>query len=419
MYITKDKFFKSLKQVEKDDAVYLIEINNFHNLADVLGILAVDKFTDFFNQAIFNYIKQSSFMGRMARLSDSMVALHMKNNKDADASEEFALKMCEDFDQLEYLHEGMQLNFSVNIGVLCCNEDKLDLSTLLAKVEDSCRRARMIKGNAYVMYGDPASSMVIDTELGKAVFNALKGGHIKSLYQGLVVVSDVAQKDKRELYQARSIILDSQGKVIEPKEFLPVLKKTNTLKTLDHWIIRSSMDEVARLSGQSDHKFGVLIPFSEALFDETKLADWIENLAASLNISEPGDTMIFEITVTDFLNNSHLAKLQLGQLRDRFNISLAISNVPDTATLDKCMQLEKFDYVIFSPEYTADGKMSADQIRSIIKEAGKHGARTVASKIGTGEYLTMSANAGVDYVIGYFIQPQLEHITVTETLEIK
>ncbi|MGH8120426.1 MAG: hypothetical protein ACRESK_07415, partial [Gammaproteobacteria bacterium] len=88
-------------------------------------------------------------------------------------------------------------------------------------------------------------------------------------------------------------------------------------------------------------------------------------------------------------------------------------------TLDRCVQLEKFNYIIFSPEFTAHGKMTADQIRGIINEARKHGARTVASKIGCGEYLTMSANAGVDYVIGYFIQPQLEHITVTETLEIR
>ena len=419
MFTTKDKFLKSLKQIEKDDAVYLIEINNYSGLYDALGILAIDQFTDFMNQAIFNFIKQASFMGRMARISDAMVALHMKNNKNAAASEEFAIKMCEAFDQLVYLHEGIKLNFSVNIGVLCCNEDKMDLSTLLAKLEDTCRRARMIKGNAYVMYGEPSSSLTIDTELGKAVYNALKGGHIKSLYQGMVVVSDIAQKDKRELYQARSVILDGSGKVIEPKEFLPVLKKTNTLKTLDHWIIRNSMEEVARLSGQGDSGFGVLIPFSEALFDETKLSDWIEHLAESLNISDPGNTMIFEITVTDFLNNSRLARLQLGQLRDKFDISLALSNVMDTATLDKCMHLEKFNYIIFSPEYSTDGAMSANQVRDIINESRKHGARTIASKIGTGEYLTLSANAGVDYVIGYFIQPQLEHITITETLELK
>ncbi|MGH8119138.1 MAG: hypothetical protein ACRESK_00830, partial [Gammaproteobacteria bacterium] len=83
MFITKDKFLKFLKQNEKDDAVYLIEINNFSGVYDALGTLAIDQFTDFINQAIFNFIKQASFMGRMARISDSLVALHMKNSKDA------------------------------------------------------------------------------------------------------------------------------------------------------------------------------------------------------------------------------------------------------------------------------------------------------------------------------------------------
>ena len=418
MFIVKEKFLKSLKKIEKDDAVYLIEINKYYSLHDELGILGVDEFMEFISQSIFNFLNQSSFMGRVARISDAIVALHMKNNKDIAASEEFALKICDHFDQIEYLHEGNKLVFSTNIGVVCCDDNEMDLSTLLAKVEDSCRKARMIKGNAYVIYGEPSSSLAVDSELGKAVFNALKGGHIKSLYQALVAVSDNAQKDKREFYQARSVILDSHHKVIEPKDFLPVLKKTNTLKTLDRWIIRSSMEEVARLASQAGNKFSVLIPFSYALFDDSILADWIDNLAGSLNISDPGKTMIFEITTTDFLNNSHVAKLQFNQMRGKFNISLALSNVPDTETLDKCLKLEKFNYIMFSPEYAAQGTMSADQIRDIINRARKHGALTVASKISTGEYLTVSANAGVDYVIGYFIQPQLEHITLAETLEI-
>ena len=419
MYITKEKFLKSLKQIEKNDAVFLIEINNFYSLYDTLGILAVDQFTDFINQAIFNFIKQNSFMGRMTRISDAHVALHMKNNKDIAASEEFAIKICGIFDELEYLHEGEKLNFAANIGVICCDEDKIDVSTVLAKVEDSCRRARTLKGNAYVIYGDPSTSLVVDTELGKAVFNALKGGHIKPLYQALVVVSDTAQKDKRGLYQARSVILDSHNKVIEPKEFLPVLKKTNTLITLDRWIIRSSMEEVARLTAQGNHKFGVLIPFSYALFDDKILADWIDNLADSLGIPDPGNTMIFEITVNDFLNNTHLAKLQFSQLRDKFNIALALANVTDSEILEKCLHLEKFNYIMFSPEYVVDGTMSASQIQGIINVARKHKALTIASKIDTGQYMMLSANAGVDYVIGYFIQPQLEHITLSETVEIK
>ena len=418
MFITKEKFFKSLKQIEKNDAVFLIEINDYYVLSDTLGILAVDEFTDFINQAIFSFIKQASFMGRMARLSDALVALHMKNNRDIAASEEFAIKICGIFDELEYLHEGAKLNFSINIGVICCDEDKMDVSTVLAKVEDSCRRARLLKGSAYVIHGDQSSSLVVDTELGKAVFNALKGGRIKPLYQALVVVSDAAQKDKRALYQARSIILDSHNKVIEPKEFLPVLKKTNTLVTLDRWIIRSSMEEVARLSSQGNNKFGVLIPFSYALFDDKILPEWIDNLAESLQISDPGNTMIFEVTVSDFLNNTHLAKLQFAQLREKFNIALALANVTDSEILERCLGLEKFNYIMFSPEYTVEGTMSQNQIQAIINVAKKHKALTIASKIDTGQYMMLSANAGVDYVIGYFIHPQLEHITLSETVEI-
>ena len=128
--------------------------------------------------------------------------------------------------------------------------------------------------------------------------------------------------------------------------------------------------------------------------------------------------MIFEVTVSDFLNNTHLAKLQFAQLREKFNIALALANVTDSEILERCLGLEKFNYIMFSPEYTVEGTMSQNQIQAIINVAKKHKALTIASKIDTGQYMMLSANAGVDYVIGYFIHPQLEHITLSETVEI-
>jgi hypothetical protein len=57
-------------------------------------------------------------------------------------------------------------------------------------------------------------------------------------------------------------------------------------------------------------------------------------------------------------------------------------------------------------------------MHNIIEVSGKHGAQTIASKISGPEYLTLSANCRVDYVLGYFVQPQLENLAMLETLEI-
>lgn len=417
MITTRAKFLKSLRRIEKGDAVFLIEVNEHSRISDELGILQMDHFTDYVNHSIYDFLKQSSFMGRMAHLNDSTIGLHMKNSNDSGACEEFAIKLCEALDTLTYMHNENKVAFCMNIGILCCPEDRMDVAMVMAKAEDSCRRARNLKGNAFVMYGDTDVDQAVDTELGKAVYNALKGGHIKSLYQALMAMSDAAQKDKRKLYQARTIILDSNNKTIEPREFLPVLKKTNTLKTLDHWIIRSSMEEVARLDDTGEN-FGVLIPLSDVLFEERNLAEWTEKMSENLAIAHPGSHLFFEITASEFLNNHQLASLQLNRLRATLKSALVLSNVAHQQALEKCLKDFKFEYVMFSPEYAPDKCMSDAQMSQLVKYAQKAGALTIASKISSGTILTRAIQAGADYVMGFFIQPQLEHITLTETLEI-
>lgn len=50
--------------------------------------------------------------------------------------------------------------------------------------------------------------------------------------------------------------------------------------------------------------------------------------------------------------------------------------------------------------------------------AKEHNALTVAGKIESGDYLGMSASAGVDYVLGYFVQPPMENIVAAEIVEV-
>ncbi len=53
----KEKFFESLKSVEKDDVVFLIEIDKYQSLYETLGNFATDKFINLFIYKISEVIK--------------------------------------------------------------------------------------------------------------------------------------------------------------------------------------------------------------------------------------------------------------------------------------------------------------------------------------------------------------------------
>ncbi|HKK15542.1 MAG TPA: EAL domain-containing protein [Gammaproteobacteria bacterium] len=414
----KEKFFDSLKGVKKHDAIILVEIHDYHALSEKLGIFAVDKFVNFFTQIVSDSIKTSGIMAQMTRISDSTLAL-LLHPGNSPAVGNLLETICKDFDNVEYNADGDSISFSVNIGAVIVDTDKPELSSLLSIVEGACHKARLTQGNSYILEGNDGVITGNEKELIEEVSNAFSENRITPLYQSLVLVSGTGHKDYDELYQIRINIYDSEKNILEPKKFIPLLKKTKSMKKLDRWIIRHCINELSNIRKNNDSlKLGILFPVSEQSVHDKDLTEWIDKIIQHFNIPDLGKGLIFEIDAHNFLGMSAAAKLQFNKLRIRFKAKIALAGANQPDLLDKCLGQEKFNFVMFSPEHTDKEKMQFDQIQSIVKIAQEHKAITVASKIDTGEYLALSASAGADYVLGHFVQPPMENIIATEEVEV-
>ena len=416
----KEKFFDSLKSVKKHNALFLIEIDKFQDLREYLGIFDIDNFVKFFSETISDTVKRNNNSGQMTRIGDSTVALLIQDEIDTAKSETLAGLLCSAFDKATYKHSGSKVDFSVNIGVKCINDDKEDVAKILSRLENACRKARETNGNAYIIEGDVDEKQAeYEKELFNLVKAALKENRIRPLFQTLVLVSGTAEKAFREIHQVRVNILDPENNIIEPKKFVPVLEKFESLTLLDRWIIRHCIQELTDLRNNNNLKLGIMIPVSSQSINDKDLTDWIHKMVEYVKIPDLGKSLIFEIKAGDFITFHRQAKLQFNKLRIKLGALIALTNINDVSTLDKCMSKEKFDFIIFSPEHAGENKMPIDQIQQMVNKAREHKAFTVASRIDTGEYLALAASAGTDYVLGHFVQPPMEKIVPTEEVVVR
>ena len=414
----KEKFFESLKSIQKDDAIILVEIDKFQSLHDSLGIFAADNFVNYFIDVITKTVMDSTCSGNMTRIGDSTIALLIQNSKDMGTIEKLAQGLCEAMDNADYNHNGKPVDFSVNIGILYADRDKPDISEILTMVENVCRKAREVEGNSYVIEGGEQELEEGDKQLNKEIISAIKENRIQPMFQSLVLVSGTPHKDFNEIYQTRVNIFDTDNNILEPKKFIPILTKTNSLKKLDRWNIRHCVSELASLKKNKELKIGILIPLSIQSVNDKDLTDWIYRLIEYVKIPDIGKSLIFEIRANDFIATSRQAKLQFNKLRVKLKSLIALTSVYDQQTLEKCLTQEKFDFVLFPPEHTGKEKMQMEDIQKIVDMAKEHKAVTVASRVDSGEYLALSASAGTDYVLGHFVQPPMEKIIATEEVEV-
>lgn len=415
----KEKFFESLKHVKKKDAVILVEINDFYTLSETLGIFATDKFINFFTQVVSDSIENSGQRAQMTRISDSTLALLLDHPDKTGDVEKLLETMCRKLDEADYETDSGKIAFTVNIGATLVDADSPDISTLLSIVESACRKARVTAGNTFILEGNKGEITGNERNLISEINRAFRDGNITPLYQSLVLVSGTGHSDFNELYQIRINIYDSGKNMLEPKKFIPVLEKTKSLNKLDRWIIRQSINELSNIKkNNKDIKLGILFPISGQSIHDKELTDWMHKVIQRIQMPDVGKGLIFEIDIQDFLGMTAAAKLQFNKIRVKFNAKIALASANNPDLLDRCLDQEKFNFVMFSPEHTGNEKMKFEQIQSIVKIAKEHKAITVASKIDTGEYLALSASAGADYVLGHFVQPPMENIIATEEVEV-
>jgi len=415
----KERFLKSLQDIQKGDCILLIEIDKYNALQEELGIFGSDDFINFVTDSISQFMEETNHHASMTRIGDSVIALLIKKIPGNDNVEDLARKLCRQFDELKYLHNGTLLEFSFNTGLTLINEDKIDLNVLLEKVEQACRKSRHDEGNSFTInsYGEYIAPAT-DDEIRNEILTAFNDENIQPLFQTLVNVSGANNPVFSELYQVRSHLIGPDNHELSAKKFIPVLKQQDLLKRYDRWMIRYCIKVLSELQLADNQKFGIFIPLSDYSFTDNKLTDWMDKALALAGSLELATSLIFEFNAGRFLEKARATKLQINKLRVKQGASIALSGIEDLATLDKCLSQEKFDFVIFSPEHTGDNGMDQGTLQEIATLCQRHKTLSVASKISTGECLASSASAGIDFVLGHFVQPPMERIIPTEQVEV-
>lgn len=414
----KERFLRSLQEIQKNDCILLIEIDKYNDLQEQLGIFGSDDFINFVTDSISRFMEGTNHHASMARIGDSVIALLIKKIPGMDKIETLAKNLCRHFDELKYSHDGKPVEFSFNTGLTIINEDNINLNLLLEKVEQACRQSRQERSNSFAInrYSEQVTP-AIDDEIRNEILVAFNDENIQPLFQTLVNVSGNNSPVFSELYQVRSHLVGPDNNEFSAKKFIPILKQHDLLKRYDRWMIRYCIKALSEMQLSDDQKIGIFIPLSDYSFTDNKLTDWMDKALALAGSLELATSLIFEFNAGRFLEKARATKLQINKLRIKQGSAIALSGIEDPSTLEKCLSQEKFDFIIFSPEYAGENGMDHGTLQEIAALCQRYKTLSVASKISTGESLASSASAGIDYVLGHFVQPPMEKIIPTEQVE--
>lgn len=238
-----------------------------------------------------------------------------------------------------------------------------------------------------------------DPAMYQRVHDALSEGRFRLVYQPIVPLH--AQSAER--YEALIRMIDENGEEIPPASFMPAAESAGLMPEIDRWVIRSSLETLAKLHSEKKET-SLLVKLSENSLGDQRLVPWINEQLSEFHL--PGDTLIFEIKESYVVHQPKAAKHLIGGLK-LLHCGTALGHFgSDPQSLNHLEQLH-VDFVklagTFVDNLTDDSKGQA-MIKAIVQTAHDLGTLTIATFVQDASKVATLWQCNVDYIQGYFLQ---------------
>jgi len=392
----------------QNNALFLIDINNFKIINDSLGHNIGDEILKEISKRLLSLSDNKNDVGRLS--SDVFLMIKENIDPDLDFAKEKALnyakKISEAIQQPIYINNKEYI-LSASIGIKIFNKTS-NFSTILKHADNALYNAKN-QGIGEIsiflpkMEFETNKRMYLETELR----NALKNN--ENITINFQPKCDITGK----ILSAESLmrIKSKTGNIIPPYEIIPIAEETGLIDKLERQIMEKVFNFIQKnlnLIKNSTLK-SIAINISPTHFIKTNFCNEITNLAKKYNI--PKNFIMIEITEeASILNLDQLIKNMNSLKQEGFGISIDdfgtgyssfkyIQQFPldelkiDKSFIDKLLINEKNNAIV----------------KTIISLAHNLNCKTVAEGVENNEQLKMLEKYKCDLIQGYiFFKPLTE-----------
>ncbi|HRF56672.1 MAG TPA: EAL domain-containing protein [Campylobacterales bacterium] len=205
-------------------------------------------------------------------------------------------------------------------------------------------------------------------------------------------------------YEALVRIIDENGGVILPQQFLEVAKKSKQYP----YITKKIVELAAKKAQKSGKEISVNITIED--IESSEIVSAIERILVKYGC---GDKIVFEITETEEIKNYHALRGFIELIKKRFNSKVAIDDFGSGySNFENMLELD-FDYLKIDGSII--GKISAAKhsgalLDAIIAFSQKLQIETVAEFVSSEAIFDIVKEKGINYAQGFYIGKPLEDI---------
>ncbi len=371
-------------------SLLMVDIYNFGEINDFYGIDTGDLVIRELARLVARHCQGEDMA--LYRLHGDQLAILYTGPWKVDQLERFSHELLEEIASEPFRVDGNEILVQVTCGISFRQDNPLIEADLALK--QAKRSGRLVQ--VIVESGDIRKVLERNHEWLRRLRDALDEGRIVPFYQPIVD----AATGRTAKYECLVRLIERDGTVVPPMEFLPIARKARIYPR----ITRAVIDHAVQVFSGRSCDFSINL-VSEDIMD----LGLVEYMHEKLLNTPLARQVIFEILETEGMENYNRIQEFIRDVKEH-GCRIAIDDFgAGYSNFERLLTLQA-DYLKIDGSIirsVSRDEVSATIARTIVTVAGKIGIRTVAEYVFDRETAELAREIGIDYLQGFYLgEPQ-------------
>ena len=391
---------ESLKdESEQTHALLYIDLDQFKVVNDTFGHVAGDELLRQLSELVQTFIRSSDVL---ARLGGDEFGILLER-----CGEERAVEVAESIrGAIEGYRFEWQDSFTTircSIGVVMVSGEDADVASVMSSADVACYSAKDMGRNQVHLYRDSDASMRHEEmKWVSRITSAVEENRLELYYQPIIGIGDDGG-DARGHYELLLRMRDEKGEIVSPDQFIPSAERYNLMSTLDRWVIRTALAELADHEAEGEARYTIAINLSGTSLSEDRFLEFVVDELTQRQLAK--GAVCFEITETAAISNLSRV-VHFMQALKTLGCMFSLDDFGSGLSSFTYLKNLPVDYLKIDGQFirnVVDDSVDESMVRAIREVGHAMGIKTIAERVETKQVLDKLGALGVEFAQGYYI----------------
>ncbi len=306
-----------LSQQPGSATAIFVDIDHFSVINDACGTQAGDQLLKETATRIRAKLRQGDYAARSG--GDDFVFVRVGDGADSPMTEEIALakELIEEIRAEPFHWNGKTFPISASVAIVVLEQSFKNEHDVMIAGTQTIAVAQETGGNKYSVYTREKSGgfeSISISECISKIHEALTKGYFRLYYQPIKPLRPTNKNTKLEILIR---MVEGNGNIIQPGEFIPIAERYNLMPSIDRWVIRNSFQAYKKLKAAGDPLADSIfcVNLSGASLADESIIGYILDAADEFEI--PTSKFCIEVTETSAILNLTSASRFIYVLKER------------------------------------------------------------------------------------------------------